>query len=212
VLSVPIVIRTETIDEGFLSPRTDTIFTYQDALQFLLETTRKFIDLNYRSDQFCFLIHQFIPSTAGALSFTKPNTHIVRIDSTWGIVEGLYYHPYDSFEYNKNNTNILKKIRCKSNYLDINDKGTWYLKKAGINYDWAQSLTDEQVRIIANYTEVIAKHLHNPVNVMFFINKGNNYPNSTWFYTKDEISDIGTIYNNFLSVKNKVVITSQEDF
>ncbi|WP_295794376.1 nucleoside triphosphate pyrophosphohydrolase [Mucilaginibacter sp.] len=213
ILSVPIVIRTETINQGYLSPRTDTIFTHQEALKFLLETTKTFIDLGYQPGQFCFLVHQFIPSTAGALSFTKPNTHIVRIDSTWGIVEGLYYHPYDSFEYNKNDTNVLKKIRCKSNYIDVNSEGMWYLKRAGINYDWTPSLTDEQVRTIANYTQIIAKHLHNPVNVMFFVNKSNNYPEILpWFYTKDEISDIGTIYNNFLSVKNKVVIKSQEDF
>jgi predicted house-cleaning noncanonical NTP pyrophosphatase (MazG superfamily) len=213
VLAVPIVIRTETINHDYLSPRTDTIFTYLEALDFLLETTKKFIDMGYRPDQFCFLIHQFIPSTAGALSFTKPNTHIVRIDSTWGIVEGLYYNPYDSFEYNKNNLGILKKIRCKSNYIDVNDHGIWYLKRSGVNYDWSPSLTDEQVRTIANYTQIIAKYLHNPVNVMFFINKGNNYPEILpWFFTKDEISDIGTIYNNVLSVKNKVVIKSLEDF
>jgi predicted house-cleaning noncanonical NTP pyrophosphatase (MazG superfamily) len=213
ILAVPIVIRTETINEHYLSPRTDTIFTYQEAIQFLQETTLKFIELGYQLGQFCFLIHQFIPSTAGALSFTKPNTHIVRIDSTWGIVEGLYYHPYDSFEVNKNNTNILKKIRCKSSYIDVNDQGIWYLKKSGINYDWTPSLTDDQVKIIANYTHVIAKYLGNPVNVMFFINKSNNYPEILpWFYTKDEIADAGTIYNNVLSVKNKVVIKSLEDF
>jgi len=213
VLAVPIVIRTETTRKDLLAPRTDTVFTYREALNFLRETTQQFIDKGYHTTEFCFLIHQFIPSTAGALSFTKPNTQIVRIDSIWGIVEGLYYHPYDSFEFNKSDSEILKKIRCKSNYIDVDVSGVWYLKRAGANYDWAPSLSDEQVKVIAQFTQTIAKHIRKPVNVMFFVNKGNGYPEILpWFYSDDEITNVGKAYDNFLSVKNKVIIRSIEDF
>ena len=134
------------------------------------------------------------------------------MDSIWGIVEGLYYHPYDSFEYNKSDSAIFKKIRCKSNYIDVDTNGTWYLKNAGTSFDWSSSLTDEQVRTIAHYTQIIAKYQRKPVNVMFFINHGNGYPEILpWFYSDDEITNVGRLFNNFLSVKNKVVIRSMED-
>ncbi|MDP9077084.1 MAG: nucleoside triphosphate pyrophosphohydrolase [Bacteroidota bacterium] len=212
ILVLPIVIRTETVKKDSMSPRTDTISTYQEALKFIKDKSELFIQDGLQSDQFCFLIHQFISSTAGALAITKPNTQVVRIDSIWGIVEGLYYHPYDSFEYNKGKDNISKKIRCKSQYVDVDAAGNWKIKPAGIKYDWRPSLTDDQVRRIAHDTDLIAKHLRKPVNVMFFINKGNGYPEILpWFYS-DEITEVGKVYENFLSVKNKVIICSRADF
>ena len=47
---------------------------------------------------------------------------------------------------------------------------------------------------------------------MFFINKGNGYPEILpWFYS-DEITEVGNVNENFLSVKNKVIIRSCADF
>ena len=212
ILSLPIVIRTETVKKDSMSPRTDTISTYQEALKFIKEKSELFIQDGLQTDQFCFLIHQFISSTAGALAITKPNTQVVRIDSIWGIVEGLYYHPYDSFEYNKGKDSILKKIRCKSQYVDVDAAGYWKIKPAGLKYDWRASLSDDQVRHIAHHTDLIAKYLRKPVNVMFFINKSNGYPEILpWFYS-DEITEVGKVYENFLSVKNKVIIRSRTEF
>ncbi len=212
ILALPIVIRTETTKKESMSPRTDTILTYQEALTFIREKSLLFMQEGLQPDQFCFLIHQFISSTAGALAISRPNTQVTRIDAIWGIVEGLYYHSYDSFEYNKGEDSILKKIRCKSQYVDVDSTGDWKIKPAGNKYDWRPSLTDDQVRRIADYTNLIANHLRKPVNVMFFINKGNGYPEILpWFYS-DEITEVGKVYENFLSVKNKTVIRSRADF
>lgn len=214
ILECPIVIRTDTTRQDLLAPRTETVSTFEEASNFLINTTRDFVSLGYQTNEFCFLIHQFIASIAGALAYTKPNTDITRIDSTFGIVETLYYHPYDSFEFNKNSSAIIKKVRRKSNYFDVNTDGKWYLKEAGNNYDWRESLTDRQVRIIANYVHTIAKTLARPVNVMFFINDKKKYPEVLpWFYTLDEFSDSATVHSNsILAKKYQTVIRTKEDF
>jgi len=214
LLISPIVIRTETVDKAFLSPRTETIFSVDEAVKFLKATAKGFIEKGFKNNQFAFLVHHFIVSSAGALSLNIPNNDITRIDSTWGIVEGLYYHSHDSFEFNKGANKVKRKIRCKSHYVDIESDLKWGLKESGKNYDWRPSLTDEQVKTIAIYTQAISKELNSTVNVMFFINDKKYYPEIIpWFYTTQELSETGTIHDNtILSVKKRFTIKSKTDF
>ena len=99
IITKPVVIRTDILSrKEVLLPRTETIFTYNDATNFIRRTTENLIEEGLQLGEFCYLIDEFITSKAGALAFTKPHFNRVGIDSTWGIVEGLYFHPHDSFE------------------------------------------------------------------------------------------------------------------
>lgn len=215
LLSKPITIRTDKLSSReVLLNRSDTIFNYDDAEKFLIKTAKSLIKKGLSPNQFCFLIHQFIISKAGALCFAKPNLERVRADSTWGIVEGLYYHPHDSFEVLLNERKIKRKLRCKYKYIDVNLNGSWYSKPAGYNYDWKQSISDAQLYKIANQTQKIADYLDLPVTVMFFINDPKGpYPEILpWYYSIDEIPDKNTSYTEVIFSERKDLISSKNDF
>jgi predicted house-cleaning noncanonical NTP pyrophosphatase (MazG superfamily) len=213
ILTTPIVIRTDTIREDILLPRTETIYSIDDALSFLKNKVDVFIEKGLQPNEFCFLIHRFIVSTACALSYTKPNIDITRIDSTWGIVEGLYYHSHDSFEVNKNIHKYIKKIRRKDRYIDVNSDGKWYSKEAGQDYDWKVSLTDKQIALISEYSHLVAKKLKKDVNLMLFINNKFNYPEVLpWFYTTNEIPDNTANRTNFILSTKSILIKNKDDF
>lgn len=218
LMTSPITIRTDKLSNTeVMLPRSDTIFDYKQAEEFLINTTKKLTRKGLKTSEFCFLIHRFIISKAGVLSFAKPNLDRVRIDSTWGIVEGLYYHPHDSFEVILSDKKIKKKIRCKSKYIDVNKKGDWYSKETGSNLDWKQTITDKQIFAISRQSQQIADYLDRPVTIMYFVNENNNtYPEILpWYYSIDEIPEKDTLHTEYTKAifsEKKELIRSKEDF
>lgn len=223
LLNYPIVIRTdidiESNEDKILLPRTETLFSISDAQSFLVEKAKYFVNThNVSSLNFCFLLHHFVCSTACALALSKPEMgEKTRIDSTWGIVDGLYYHPHDSFEITLNEKldKIVKNkkgIRCKDEYLDIRNDGSWQSKQAGINYDWKESLTKQQLLKIANQTLQISKKLKKHTTVMFFIGLNNEKNNILpWFYTTDEIPTDSQNFSNHFFGNNYIFIENTSD-
>lgn len=218
LLSYPILIRMDVQRaDNILLPRTETLFTIDQAFKFLSLNARKFFENGLGPDEFCFLIHRFIISKSCALSFSKPNIQKARIDSTWGIIEGLYYHPHDSFEVNLMTSpgSIVRQIRCKTEYLDVDNSGKWFSKKAGIKWDWAESLTKEQILAIAEYNVKIADHLDSAVTVMYFVDveHSTGYPTILpWFYTTDEVTESSEKFTDIIFSENREVIQTENDF
>lgn len=219
LLKYPIVIRMDIAKsdayKGILLPRTETIFSLEDTYKFLFKYAKEFYEQKVKEDAFCFLIHRFIISKSCALAYAKPGIPRVRIDSTWGIVDGLYYHPHDSFEYNQTNDGIKKKIRCKTEYLDVDKNGKWFSKKSGTKWDWAESLNLGQLKEISKYTTTIADFLGEPVTVMYFVDvdKSTGYPTILpWFYTTEEIPDSSEKFTDVIFSGIKEIITSSDDF
>ena len=219
LLHYPIVIRMDIAKSdaygGVLLPRTETIFTIDDAYKFLMHHSKTFSEYKVNANDFCFLIHRFIISKSCALAFAKPGIPRVRIDSTWGIVDGLYYHPHDSFEFNSTNGVTKKRIRCKTEYLDVEKDGKWFSKKSGINWDWAESLTALQIKNISSYTSAIADYLNRSVTVMYFVDVDANTgypPLLPWFYTTEEIPDSSEKFTDVIFSGVREIVTGLDDF
>ncbi len=215
LIQSPITIRTDKKSEQeVLLPRSDTIFNFDEAVEFLIKTSKELASKGLKSGQFCFLIHHFVISRAGALAFSKPNIDKVRIDSTWGIVEGLYYHPHDSFELDVRKNKLHKKIRCKYKYIDVNEKGGWYSKKSGEVIDWRQSLTKRQIEKIAEQTRRIVEFLNKPATVMFFVNDSrSSLPEVLpWYYSIDEIPEKKTNSTEIFFSDKSELIETKSDF
>ncbi len=219
LLVTPIIVRSDVKKNdgsrdklNMLLPRTETMYDYRSVVEFLTQQSSYFVKKGLAANQYCFLLHQFIPSNAGAFSYASPGIDRVRIDSTWGIVEGLYFHPHDSFEVKLSEKKINRKIRCKYQYIDFDSKGNWYSKDAGTAYDWRPSLTDHQLRIIAKYSQDLAEAVGKSINIMFFINDKKLYPEILpWIYQEDELPAKGTDYTNVIFSDRRIVITSKED-
>jgi len=221
LLLYPITIRMDVKNaDGYnniLLPRTETLFEVRQALEFLIKYSKEFIEKGLKSSDFCFLIHRFIISESCALAFSKPNLKKARIDSTWGIVEGLYFHPHDSFEVNLINEppKIKKQIRCKTEYIDVDKNGKWFSKKCGINFDWAESLSKKQIIDIASYNIKIAEYLDRGVTVMYFVgvDQSTGYPEVLpWFYTTDEITETSEKFTDVIFSVNRFLIENEVDF
>jgi len=214
LVKAPIVVRTEIAgskrtSDGFMLPRTDTIRSVAQIVAFVKRVTKQFKKEGLTPADFCFLAHRFIVSRSCALAFAKPNIPRVRIDSTWGIVEGLYYFPHDSFEVNLESDKIKSKQRCKYEYVDIRASGEWYRKQAGTSWDWKQSLTAKELKLIAKYTEQLTSDIGKPLTVMFFVgvDPGSGYPSLLpWFFTTEEIPQAGApLLDAFSSLRGRSV-------
>lgn len=219
LLQYPIVIRMDKLNsDGYsnlMLPRTETLTEKSSVIAFLFKYSKEFIEGGLTSDDFCFLLHRYINAQACALAFSKPQIPKVRIDSTWGIVDGLYYHPHDSFEVNLSDETVKKKIRCKTEFLDIDQNGKWHSIKAGTKWDWAESLTQNELIDIAKFNTTISKSLGKPVTVMYFVNvdSATGYPRILpWFYTTEEITNFGEKFTDIIFSETRELIQSEEDF
>jgi hypothetical protein len=47
-------------------------------------------------NEVCFIFHKFIPAIGAAWALAKPDQQVVRVDSLWGLPDGLQYLPHDS--------------------------------------------------------------------------------------------------------------------
>lgn len=218
VLNFPMVIRTDIKNSEKLSklllPRTNTIFNIQDAIDFLIKTSKYFIENNIQLEDFCFLIHRFIYSKSSAISVAYPNIPKIKIDSIWGLPDGLLYYSHDSFEVSVDKTKKIKRyIRCKKEFLDVDKKGKWTKKFCSEEFDWKPSLKKKDLERIADYSFKILKHLGKPVQVMFFVNveKATGHPECLpWFFTT-EIPEKYSIEKNIKSVERSLIIRDELD-
>jgi predicted house-cleaning noncanonical NTP pyrophosphatase (MazG superfamily) len=218
ILNYPVVIRMDIVSqekENFLLPRTETLFTIAAVFSFLKKNLLALNEKGVPFNSICFLMHRFISSRSCALAFSKPDIKITRIDSTWGIVDGLYYYPHDSFEYTLFNKKTKEKIRCKTEYLDVDEYGNWITVKTGPNIDWKKSLSKREIIQISETTQKIANFLKRPVTVMYFVGvfpETGYQPLLPWFYTTEEISDTTEKFSEIIFSEKKYLIENKHNF
>ena len=188
-----IVIRTDvrkTVPlSSLLLPRTDALSAIQNAEDFLVNTSRLMRDAGLRENEFCFIIHRFISARSCALSLGRPGVQRARIDSTWGLPDGLLFYPHDSFEVETRKPNKIKHHnRCKTHYLDVDRTGRWVEKQCGKPWDWRQSLTRDELITIARSSYKVAEFLRRPVEIMYFVgvDPHSGHPSMLpWYYTTE---------------------------
>jgi predicted house-cleaning noncanonical NTP pyrophosphatase (MazG superfamily) len=219
LLSNPIVIRMDIKGEkgnGTLLPRTETLQNIDDVRSFIIANLKKFKGQDFSFDNICFLLHRFIISKACAFALSKPRIPRARIDSTWGIVDGLYFHTHDSFEVQQGKKfNCQKLIRCKTEYLDTDSNGKWISRNSGEQYDWKESLTNNELKKIFDFNEKIAGYLNKEVTVMYFVGifKETGYPSILpWFYSIDEIPEASEKFTDAIFSEKRVLITQHSEF
>lgn len=179
----PVVFRSEvstaTDEPPFMSPRSETIESPAEAIEWLKRTSAKLAADGIQPDRVCFICHRYIKARSGAFGLARPGISRVMVDSIWGLPDGLLSFPHDSFEVETSgNKNIKSRLRCKPYFLASEPSGEWKRNNCGSPWDWKPSLTDPELHEIAQQTLAIAKTLQKPVNVMFFVGVDTNtgYP------------------------------------
>ena len=219
LLARPIVIRSDITrgrnHEGFLLPRTDTVSTVADAITFLSGQASTFLKAGLRADQFCFLLHQFIPARSCAIAYSKPDIPRVRVDSTWGIADSLLFYPHDSFEVDSRSNQVLHThLRCKTEYIDTMDDGQWIEVRNGRPWDWKSSLSAKELVAIARYSSALSQVVGVPLNVMYFVGTDEASGESRclpWYFTRDVTAEIGRSDRAVRFAGARIAVTTDDD-
>ncbi len=165
-------------------PRTESV-TEEKALSFMSNTLAELGLKGARTDEVCFILHKFIPARAAAWAVAYPDKQIVRIDSLWGLPDGLQYLPHDTFEFDIIRNEIsAERIRYKPKFLQETQDGSWKVIKVSRRSTRHRSLSKPDLAEVALQTHLICKKTSQPIQIMWFcgipdeLGIGRNVP---WF-------------------------------
>lgn len=217
--SSPVVVRTDLLKPPedlatVLLPRTETCLDAASVMAFLIERARYFLERGFSCDEFAFLVHRFIPARAGSYSVARPGDARVRIDSSWGVPDTLLYYPHDSYQVDAGTGSIHRQIRCKSEYIDFDCDGKWREKLAGTQWDWKQSVVDDDLRVIARDVLAIAESVGNRVEVMHFVDVHDAsapYPRCLPWFFRLSPEEAGGVPSGSLFRAGSFVVRDQAD-
>lgn len=189
----PLVIRTDGLhlpDElKQMLPRSEELRSISEAERWILEDFRQQSMQTTSNDgvpltsyEQCLIAHHFVPATAAAWCQAKPDQRRVRIESLWGLPEGLYWYAYDAFDVDTQvsiiqdgieqpkTMKIHERRRYKERFVAPNSDGQWVLHKTATGFDWQRSIKrTEWIEEIAWTSRKIAAAVGHPVVVMWFV-------------------------------------------
>jgi len=165
----PVTIRTDCPPGGISElnlPRSDTLSGVEEVLKWLLETSGA---LRILDKDYCFILHNFVSSSASAWSLASFAHDAIHIDSLWGLADGISYMPHDTFICAPN-SEVQKRIRYKPAFLDVDSAtGKWTTYNLQANWSWKATLSDTEARTIATQSKQIAVSLGKNVLIMWFL-------------------------------------------
>jgi predicted house-cleaning noncanonical NTP pyrophosphatase (MazG superfamily) len=180
----PLMLRTDLPDEKIeMLPRSEELRSPEAAKAWLLEHfVPKIREAGIENHHLCLIAHHFIPSVSSAWARAEPGGRWVRIESLWGIPEGLYWYSHDTFEVDVSGANLMgskatkvryqhrERLRYKGTFIAPNDSGEWVHHQPCAPHDWGRSITNiEWLSDIAHTTSRIAEAVGTPVSVMWFV-------------------------------------------
>lgn len=184
--SKPLIIRTDGMripcEKRRMLPRSNELRSQSDAVEWLLSSFKEeVITAGIKECELCLIAHHFIPSVASAWCQAHADQRKVRIESLWGIPEGLYWHSHDVYDVDTKVSGVLegdapndlplrKKIRYKGQFLAPNESGYWVLHKTAWGPDWKSSISKQKwIYEIAWASRKIAQKCGHSVVVMWFV-------------------------------------------
>ncbi|WP_016954506.1 hypothetical protein [Catenovulum agarivorans] len=213
----PLVIRTDGTslpeNKKTMLPRSDELRNLSDAKSWLLNQFRlKITEQEIGKAGLCLIAHHFVPAISSAWSLAEPDGRRVRIESLWGIPEGLYWYSHDVFdvdtkviEISPNSSvpaslKIDERLRFKDKFIAPDKHGSWVLHQTDQKSDWSSSISDwsssrqysNWVAEIAWNSRKIARVVGKPVVIMWFIDMPESLSQHKvmpWYHTQWEPQD-----------------------
>lgn len=219
----PIVIRTDLDDRKYSLekrqnlPRSNSLLKLKDAKSFMQKSLDDLNISKANSSEICFLVHSYIPSLSSAFCYADPTNPKVRIDSIWGLPDGLQYYAHDSYEVNVTTKQTLReKKRFKGFMLgaNLNGDGQWIPTEVNSPYDWRHSINKSSRNEIASETLKLARYLNKPVVVMWFVKTPDlsiHPTNVPWYLEEYQIVDFSIEKRDSVYSRNLFKIRNYED-
>lgn len=188
----PLVIRTDGADVPAhlreMLPRSDELRSESAAVAWLLGDFKKKVcertedGGSLSGSKLCLIAHHFVPACAAAWCQASPNQRKARIESLWGIPEGLYWYAHDVFDVDTQSPSIPRiesrpadisfreKRRYKEHFIAPDAYGAWVVHRTSDEADWVRSIKrTEWIYEIAWTSRCIAAAEGKPVVVMWLI-------------------------------------------
>lgn len=149
-------------------PRTDSAGPGR-ILAFMHETLIDLVSRGAQPHEICFILHRFIPAVAGAWARAIPGNRIVKVDSLWGVPDGLQFLPHDRFDYDvQRNMLEAERLRYKPAFIQEAADGAWSRVPVARKLGRARSISRSDVAEVAVQTQAIVEAAGRALNVMWF--------------------------------------------
>jgi len=211
--------------EKQMLPRSNEMRNYNEIVLWLQSNVDIIVD-EYECDGI-FIFHNFVPSTASAFAHATPNGRLVKIQSLWGLPEGLYYNYHDTIIVDLGSSNIDSvtesdvSVTIKNKYKDFfiypDEDGTWVAKQIKSPYDWKCSIeNNESIFDIAVKSQKLANKVQEEISVMWFVRIDKDYygsSNMPWFHEKISLESSYTSdeYKRKYFSEEEIVINNSEE-
>jgi hypothetical protein len=204
----PLVIRVDINTEDQLIkqmlPRTETIRNKNDAIDWLIKVSKELYDELKDELSYIFIFHNFIPAFSSAFAYAEPKSRIVRLESLWGIPDGLYYYTHDKYvvdtkhnDFSKvvdSEISITRKINPKNNFIFPTADGKWKSDQVSSDYIWKPAIPKKAwLKEIVKNTRMISEYIKTGVSVMWFVGLDNKVYGSNvfpWHHEQYTCSDV----------------------
>ena len=195
----PLVIRTDGTeipeDKREMLPRSDELRSLDHAKSFLVGKFRDRISAaGLQSAGLCLIAHHFIPSLASAWARAEPRKGMVRVESLWGLPEGLYWYSHDTFEVDVDTGKSAERLRFKGTFVAPDTEGRWVPMTTLAPYDWRRSVRMEAwILEIAKTTRSVAEREGFSVSVMWFIDndrRATSHRVLPWFHSRSDLGEL----------------------
>lgn len=152
----------------FNLPRTNTV-DGATAAAWLAATLAKLSAMGAADNEIAIILHRYIPAGAAAWTYYSPGDEIVRIDSLWGLPDGLQFLSHDSFEVDaRTGEELAAAVRFKPYFLQEQDDGTWRYVQVARQYGRDRVLSREALRVMALETVAVSRKIKDRAQIMWF--------------------------------------------
>jgi predicted house-cleaning noncanonical NTP pyrophosphatase (MazG superfamily) len=204
----PLIIRVDGLsipkDKREMLPRSDELRSGKAAVSWLTDAFAKnVIANNLASCKLCLIAHHFVPATAAAWARAEPDNRWVRIESLWGVPEGLYWYTHDTFEVDtiasaavdfthvdRRSFVTRERRRFKDLFVAPGNDGKWVTHHAKKPFDWRRSISkDSWLQEIAETTRRVAVKDARPTSVMWFVDvhvDASSHAVLPWFHSESQ--------------------------
>ncbi|MDN4639930.1 nucleoside triphosphate pyrophosphohydrolase [Agreia sp. PsM10] len=209
-----IVVRTDVRGAGaqLMLPKTGTESDPVAIEAFLRQTCSSLIAAGVGPENIAFLAHRYLRARACAWSLAYPDQAFVEIDSMWGTPDGLAWLPHDSAWANVDTGEVWRSIEGKTNFLDIDEHGTWTYRESPTEWIWRASMSEDQIRNVAAGASRLAKQAGAPVLTMWFIGilEGADAEYLPWFQQIRD-ADEADVRGSISPAKDRRTVTTTEE-
>lgn len=208
--------------EKQLLPRSNEIYKLDEVLEWLKRESNHFTGYQ----DWAFIFHNFVPSIASAFVHAVPNGRIVKIQSLWGLPEGLYYNYHDTIIVDVGSKDLDQitqadvKVVVKKKYKDVfvypRNDGCWVSCDVKEPYDWKCSIdNNSSIFDIAIKSQKLANKLRKEISVMWFVGIDKSFYGESslpWFHEEVNISSYTAdeYKRKYFKEEEKIINNSEE--